>query len=250
MGIPFSHPRARHPHHRHRAAAGPDLHLSPMPSPCSGRPPPGATNCAAAGPAGRVCRSPPPPAALGPADPVARPRPLQPRRDSCRLQRPQSARRSPLTPTRCPLARTQPHRPAVRDPQQERGPLLGEPEHHHRRRPHRAVCHRAVSVSGVCPLRSHEGERPMAIRWRLERAIPAGGCRGWGWRFSVRSIRSSPTLLAVAEPAPMNSPPAWRARARCGASASVCAASGRLRLMGTGKPATPPETWICGVTPV
>jgi hypothetical protein len=25
---------------------------------------------------------------------------------------------------------------------------------------------------------SHEGERPMAIRWRLERAIPAGWMQG------------------------------------------------------------------------
>ena len=27
---------------------------------------------------------------------------------------------------------------------------------------------------------SHEGERPMAIRWRLERAIPAGWMQGMG----------------------------------------------------------------------
>jgi hypothetical protein len=27
---------------------------------------------------------------------------------------------------------------------------------------------------------SHEGERPMAIRWRLERAIPAGWMPGMG----------------------------------------------------------------------
>ena len=36
---------------------------------------------------------------------------------------------------------------------------------------------------GFASYESHEGERPMAIRWRLERPIPAGGCRGWGWRF-------------------------------------------------------------------
>jgi hypothetical protein len=40
---------------------------------------------------------------------------------------------------------------------------------------------------GFVNYESHAGERPMAIRWRLEREIPAGGCRGWRWRLSVRS---------------------------------------------------------------
>jgi hypothetical protein len=29
---------------------------------------------------------------------------------------------------------------------------------------------------------SHEGERPMAIRWRLQRAIPGAFYPGWRWR--------------------------------------------------------------------
>ncbi|MFY8149447.1 MAG: DUF3427 domain-containing protein, partial [Prochlorococcaceae cyanobacterium] len=33
---------------------------------------------------------------------------------------------------------------------------------------------------GFIRYESHEGERPMAIRWRLERAIPAGWMQGMG----------------------------------------------------------------------
>jgi hypothetical protein len=33
---------------------------------------------------------------------------------------------------------------------------------------------------GFARYESHEGERPMAIRWRLERAIPAGWMQGMG----------------------------------------------------------------------
>ena len=151
--------------------------------------------------------------------------------EALRLRDP--ARRRPLDPPRrCALARTQPDRPAVRDPQQERSPLLplhplprpgprpvplplGKPEHHHRRLPHRSAdihheargsrvllyCFakpryvrehrreggRARGVTepfrclGCARYESHEGERPMAIRWRLERPIPAGWMQGMGW---------------------------------------------------------------------
>jgi hypothetical protein len=33
---------------------------------------------------------------------------------------------------------------------------------------------------GFARYESHEGERPMAIRWRLERPIPAGWMQGMG----------------------------------------------------------------------
>ena len=33
---------------------------------------------------------------------------------------------------------------------------------------------------GVARYESHQGERPMAIRWRLERAIPAGWMQAMG----------------------------------------------------------------------
>jgi superfamily II DNA or RNA helicase len=113
----------------------------------------------AAGPAGRACRPPPAPAALGPAGASARSRPHQPRRDRSRVRDP--ARRRPLDPPRRrPLARTQPDKPAVRNPQQERSPLL--PLH-------------------PLPRPGPHGRWRFAGGWsgRYRR----GGCRGWGWRF-------------------------------------------------------------------
>jgi hypothetical protein len=65
---------------------------------------------------------------------------------------------------------------------------------------------------GFVSCESHEGERPMAIRWRLERKIPRCGCRGWRWRFSVLvhahrtrqawSAHASRRTAAVSPPAP------------------------------------------------
>ncbi|MFQ6537873.1 MULTISPECIES: hypothetical protein [Aphanothece] len=50
---------------------------------------------------------------------------------------------------------------------------LGEPEHHHRAFPHRAGVTEPGRCMGFVSYESHEGERPMAVRWRLEREIPA-----------------------------------------------------------------------------
>ncbi len=53
-------------------------------------------------------------------------------------------------------------------------------------REHRREGGRASGVTepfrclGFARYESHEGERPMAIRWRLERPIPAGWMQGMG----------------------------------------------------------------------
>jgi hypothetical protein len=85
------------------------------------------------------------------------------------------ARRRPLdSPRRPPLARTQPDRPGPRPV-----PVpLGKPEHHHRRLPQRPDVTEPFRCLGFARYESHQGERPMAIRWRLERPIPAGWMQG------------------------------------------------------------------------
>ena len=84
------------------------------------------------------------------------------------------ARRRPLDPPRRrPLARTQPERPAVRDPQQERSPLL--PLHPLPRPGPRPVpVPRGERRGGAA-----DGDSLAASSGRCRR----GGCRGWGWRF-------------------------------------------------------------------
>jgi len=83
------------------------------------------------------------------------------------------------------LARTQPVRPAVHHPQQERSPLLphhphprpgpravplplGEPEHHHRRLAHRAAVHpppgAGVAGAAVCARAAQAGRRHRTVR--------------------------------------------------------------------------------------
>jgi hypothetical protein len=120
-------------------------------------------------------------------------------------------RRRPLDPPRRrPLARTQPDRPAVRDAtwpsarprvrwESQSTTTAASPTgqrtiHHEARgsrvllfvREHRREGGRAGGVTepfrclGFARYVSHEGERPMAIRWRLERSIPAGWMQGMG----------------------------------------------------------------------
>jgi hypothetical protein len=55
---------------------------------------------------------------------------------------------------------------------------LGEPEHHRRRLPHRAGVTEPGRCLGFARYESREVERPLPIRWWLEREIPAAWLPG------------------------------------------------------------------------
>ena len=83
----------------------------------------------------------------------------------------------------------------------------------HRREGGRSTGHtEPFRCLGFARYESHEGERPMAIRWRLERAIPAGWLQGMALAVSVLvhahstrqawSAHASRRTAAVGPPAP------------------------------------------------